>query len=140
MLRQFILMSRYPSDVIFAAALLPILALSEDGSVSGFAREVLKLVEAKVSRADCYTTAAYAFQREMRRSLAESGQRRYADQLTDLISRNGLPVLEPKILVNYGWPLEALESNLERKLSRPTRRDENLKPYYEALGDLLLDS
>src|SRR5206468_12579994 len=84
MLNQVILISRHANDVMFAAALLPILSLSEDGGLSSRAGQVFRLIENKVGGVMCSTLASYAFQREMLRSLVESGNRRYIAPLTDL--------------------------------------------------------
>lgn len=138
LLNQVVLSSPHTNDVMFAAALLPILALSEDGGLSGAAGQVLHSVQGKVSSLSPSTLAAYAFQREMLRSLIESGDRRFTASLVDLVGQEGLPTLERAFLTRYGWPPQSLRGNIERKLNRPTRRDENLKPLYEVMGDGLL--
>ena len=138
MLQQVVAMSPHANDVMFAAALLPILALSEDGGVSDGAKPALRLVQSKVSGAPVSALSAYAFQREMLRSLAESGDRRSGAGLVDYVAKQGGTTLETRFLTRYGWPAESVRGNIERKLSRPTRRDENLRPLYEAMGDLLV--
>lgn len=134
LLHQIILSSPHSNDIMFATALLPILALSDNDSIRAGARQALRSVEEKVSSG----STDYAFQREMRRSLVESGDRRFTASLVDFVAKEGVPILERRFLTGYGWRRGLLQSKIERKLNRPTRRDENLRALYETLGDLLL--
>jgi len=138
MLHQVLASSPHANDIMFAAALLPILALSEDGGVSDSARLTLRLVQDKVTSASVSTLAAYAFEREMLRSLAESGDRRCGAKLVDYLAKHGVPNFEKRFLTEYGWPAASVPGNIERKLNRPTRRDENLRSLYEVIGDLVV--
>jgi hypothetical protein len=121
-----------------ASTYLPIFALSEDSNISGLGRDALRAVEHKIGRLSTLTVSTYAFQREMLRSLVESGDRRFTNRLVDLVRRRGLPVFEREFLTRYGWPRRSLRENIERKLCRPTRRDENLRELYQVMGDGLL--
>ena len=111
--------SQIYSDIMFASAMLPMLANASNRNVSGTARDVINLLK---SRRDDFSN--YAYRRELLRSPAEAGDHNSLVAVTDLVTRPESRRLELTFLSNYGWTLELLEVNLFRKLQQPTLRDE----------------
>jgi len=138
MLQQYICKSRRYKDLIFAAALLPVLAISENGGISDTAHKALGSVRDKVTFTTSSTSREYTYHREILRSLAESGDRQYGRKLIDHLNKHGIPEFERRFLSSYGWTSDLLIGNIEKKLKFPARRDENLRYLYEAMDDLLV--
>jgi hypothetical protein len=125
--------SNQENDLMFISALLPLLALSTNSAVSDRAWQVI--AKLKKRHADF---SSYAFQRELFRGAAEAGDKTALAQGIDLITEAESLPRERGFLEAYGWPEEALVANLTRKLSHPTRRDQNLESWYEAMAETLL--
>jgi hypothetical protein len=125
--------SNQENDLMFTSALLPLLALSTNSAVSDRAWQVI--AKLKKRHADF---SSYAFQRELSRGAAEAGDKTALAQGIDLITEAESLSRERGFLEGYGWPKEALAANLTRKLSHPTRRDQNLESWYEAMAETLL--
>ena len=132
-LSHVIATSPHGNDVAFAAAMLPMLALSNDPSVQHRAWKALRFLGDR--RQDF---SAYAVRRELVRAPAESGDPRGLAESVKLITAEGSHGREARFLSRYGWTPAVLERNLNRKLQTPTRRDEQLKHFYETMGDVVL--
>jgi hypothetical protein len=125
--------STHEGDLMFASALLPMLALSNNAKVSASAHDTIRKLQ--VRRNDF---RSYAFQREIYRGSAESGNRGDLRAGIDFMFRRSTDSSELRFLTRYGWAEEHLSGNLKRKLGNPTRRDHVLGPWYEHMGDALL--
>jgi hypothetical protein len=118
---------------MFASALLPMLALSNNSQVSAGGHDIIRKLKGR--RND---VGSYAFQREMYRGSAESGDRKDLLAGIDFLFRQSVNPLELRFLKGYGWVEELLADNLDRKLSNPTRRDDVLSDWYEYMAHKLL--
>lgn len=133
-LHQIIATSRHGNDVAFAAAMLPMLALSNDPIVERRAHEALGALS---SRAQDFSS--YRVRRELLRAPAEAGVPDHIDKLIDLMRREGAHGMERRFLSDYGWTAQVVEQNINRKIDSPTLRDVNLKGFYEAMGDVIVN-
>jgi hypothetical protein len=133
MLDHIVRSSTREHDLMFASALLPTLALSNNAAVSASAHDTIRKLQAR--RNDF---RSYAFQREMYRGSAESGNREHLRAGIDFMFRRSTDFSELRFLTRYGWAEELLSDNLKRKLHNPTRRDHVLGPWYEHMADALL--
>jgi hypothetical protein len=133
MLDHVVRVSKCESDLMFASALLPMLALSNNSQVSAGGHDIIRKLKGR--RNDF---GSYAFQREMYRGSAESGDRKDLLAGIDFLFRQSVNPLELRFLKGYGWVEELLADNLDRKLSNPTRRDDVLSDWYEYMAHKLL--
>jgi hypothetical protein len=133
MLDHVVRFSTREGDLMFASALLPMLALSNNAKVSASAHNTIRTLQTR--RSDF---RSYAFQREIYRGSAEAGNRPDLVAGIDFMYRQSANSSELHFLTLYGWAGEHLSDNLKRKLLRPTRRDQVLTPWYEHMADALL--
>lgn len=120
-------------DVAFASAMLPVLALSKDPRVEANAKQALLEAPARVQ-----DFASYDVRRELLRAPAEAGvDGKWLDQACHLITTEGSTGLERNWLSRYGWTMDVVEANIERKLGTPTIRDANLKKFYQDMGEVV---
>ncbi|SRR6266849_5217715 len=125
--------SKNENDLMFASALLPMLAVSNNVRVSGEARDISRRIQMRQAE-----FGSYAFQREMYRGAAEAGDRLSLKKGIDFIAGKSSVASERMFLEAYGWPDDALSANLHRKLTYPARRDVFLKEWYDAMANILL--
>jgi hypothetical protein len=118
MIRTVVRHSVRENDLMFASALLPILALSENPSVSASALDVSR--ELRDRRREY---SSYRFQREMYRGAAEAGDVKELIKGVEFIARHGASSQEAKFLDRYGWTEDVRPLNLRRKLENPAQRD-----------------
>ena len=121
--------SQIGNDVAFAAAMLPMLSLSTDRIISAKASAVLKKVPDRIP-----DFPAYAVRRELLRAPAEGGVDGWLSKAVDLVAKEGINGSEQRWLTHYGWTVDLVEANVERKLTAPTIRDERIPLHYEAIG------
>ena len=133
MLDHIVGYSKRENDLMFASALLPMLALSNNSQVSDEAYVIINNL-----RSRRFDFGSYAFQREMYRGAAEAGNKDGLGAGIDFITRNGSVPFERAFLHGYGWQEAVLSSNLNRKLNHPARRDQYLEKWNEAMADKLL--
>ncbi|CAM5590957.1 hypothetical protein BOQ63_007360 (plasmid) [Streptomyces viridifaciens] len=132
-LQKIITTSPHGNDVAFAAAMLPMLALSNDPNIENRAHEAL---DALKSRAQDFKS--YRVRRELLRAPAEAtGDPHSMEKLIDLMRREGAHGMERRFLADYGWTADIVELNIRRKIDSPTLRDTNLKAFYAAMGDVI---
>ena len=123
-----------PPTVAFAAALLPILALSEDRQTHQLAWQALQGLESRMG-----DFRPYYVRREFLRTPAEaSGEKEYVKKAIALLKREGASGAERRYLSRYGWTPEIVPVKLNQKREHPTIRDETLLEYFEAMGEILL--
>lgn len=134
MIEHAIRHSKREGDIIFASAMLPMLALSSDRGIRQRAFEAIQML---YQRRDL--SPSYAFRRELCRGPAEAGDERALAEAIAILKSRGAAEHERSFLEGYGWPSEVLGANLDRKLRRPAIRDEQLKPFYLVMGELLLE-
>lgn len=127
--------SPHGNDVAFAAAMLPMLALSADSRVEREARDALRIL---VERAQDFRS--YEVRRELLRAPAEAGDHVSLERAISLITREGAAGAESRFLSRYGWTSDIVEENINRKLGNPTYRDVNLRDFYTAMGDIVTGS
>lgn len=131
-LAEIIRTSRHGNDVAFAAAMLPMLALSSDSTVASRAHDALRSLELRAQ-----DFKSYRIRRELLRAPAEAGHGSQMGKLIDLMASEGGQGAEAKMLASYGWIPEIVARNINRKLKNPTRRDVNLQRFYEAMGEVV---
>ena len=139
MLHAVILRSHRREDVIFASAVLPVLALSPDRSLEPDVEATLSSLAAHADSGPIVDLESYRFGREVNRGLAESGKARFLGRARDIIGRHEHRPYEVRYLTSYGWPPETHSDNIRRKLDQPTLRDEKLRPFYETMAAVLLE-
>ena len=133
MYKAVILKSNNPGHIMFASAMLPLLALTTDRAVSAKAWDIIRLLKNRFK-----DFSDYGFQRELLRSPAEAGEPTALASVVDLVTRKESRRLELNFLDRYGWKQDLLESNLVRKLNQPLLRDEYLQRLYEGMHNSLL--
>ena len=133
MLQYVIRYSQRPGDIKFASAMPPMLALSSDRLIRDQASEAIRLL---CQRRDF--SSSYSYRRELCRGPAEAGDERSLKEAIKILKSRKSISDEIAFLDDYGWKKEVLQANLDRKLITPTIRDEPLKDFYLAMGDLLL--
>ncbi len=134
MLKHVICHSKRQNDIMFVSAMLPILALSSDRVISCRAFEAINLLSEKLD-----LSSSYAFRRELYRGPAEAGDEHSLKKAIAVLKSRGSAEDELSFLDSYGWTIDVLRSNLDRKLRTPTIRDEPLKPFYLTMSELLLE-
>ncbi|WP_346270280.1 hypothetical protein [Pseudonocardia sp.] len=118
--------------VAFAAAMLPMLALSNDRIIASRAAELLNRVGGRV-----HDFRSYRVRRELLRAPSEGGERRWLPKATRLLATEGRHGPETRYLASYGWTPDVVEVNIENKLLHPSLRDEHLREFYEVMGDVV---
>ena len=130
-LRHVVRSSNVGNDVTFAASLVPTLVLANDRVVSLNASNVLR--ELPDRRQDF---SEYYVRREILRSLVEGGERQWLAESIQLIAGEGSSGAEQRYLNSYGWKTDQVEAKIERRLNRPTLRDQQMRECLEVMGDV----
>lgn len=133
MLRDVVEFSRYPNDITFASALLPVIALSCGGTLHEQAHGALMK---KLRDRENEFARDYRFRRESYRGPAEAGSDWHLKKLLALISRPENKPNEFNYLDSYGWIKSVRHRYITGKLNFPTERDRNLQPLYVRMDEV----
>ncbi len=135
MLEQVIRHSKNPRDLMFASAMLPMLANSSDRRLQRKSRDAVAQLIKRRELSD-----QYAFCRELYRGPAEAGDSASLKKAKAFLKKRNrhAPVTELEFLEEYGWTLGTVAKNIERKLTAPSVRDLPLQDFYSTMGEITL--
>jgi hypothetical protein len=119
------------NEIAFAASLLSTLTLANDRVVSFKAGGVLQELRDRTR-----DFPQYYVRREILRSLVEGGERSWLPTAIEILVTEGTTGEEQRYLNAYGWTNELVEAKIERRLNQPTLRDQQMREYLAAMGDV----
>jgi hypothetical protein len=126
--------SNIGNDVAFAASLISTLVLASDRVDSLRASAVLRELPNRVQ-----DFQEYFVRRELLRVPVEGGEKNWLPKAIQLLTTEGLTGKEQRYLTSYGWTVDLVQANIERKLKTPTLRDAQLgAEYLETMGDVFM--
>ncbi len=127
-------------DIIFALALLPLLALNGDAIIHMRVMDLLSELDEHVRYNGSDNYLSYRLVREYYRTRLEAGDYKCVERANDVLFRGTKNGWEERHMREYGWwpNDESLLANLSRKIKRPTLRDENTLQFHYTMQECLV--